>query len=53
MSVAGSLCAFAFALFFAGLYFVLTGPRRFDGCALMAIGAASLGMAYELLSKNL
>lgn len=53
MSAVGPLAAVAFALLFAGLYLALTSPRRFDGCAVMAIGAAALGMAYQLLSKNL
>jgi hypothetical protein len=52
MSIAGPLVAVGLAFFFAGIYRALTSPRLFDGCALMALGAAAMGAAYQLLSKG-
>jgi hypothetical protein len=52
MSIAGPLLALGLAFFFAGIYRALTGPRLFDGLALVALGAAVIGAAYELLSKG-
>jgi hypothetical protein len=52
MSIAGPLLAVGLAFFFAGIYRAGTGPRLFDGWALMALGAAATGAAYQLLSKG-
>jgi hypothetical protein len=53
MSVAGPLFAVGLAFFFAGIYRALTGPRLFDGWALIALGAVAAGAAYQLLSNGI
>jgi len=55
MSIAGPLFVVGQALFFAGLYRALTGARLFDtheDWALVALGAAMMGGAYELWSHG-
>jgi hypothetical protein len=52
MSAGGFLLAAGLGFFFAGLFRVVTGPRPFDGLPLVALGAAVIGAAYELLSKG-
>jgi hypothetical protein len=52
MSVAGPLLAVGLAFFFAGVYRALASRRPFDGWALIALGVAATGAAYQLLSQG-